>query len=101
MTLCMVWGHSGITCKLISKTESKPRSPHQKFLSQNPHFNKSPGEKCWALSYMKLAKQEDRRKDFLGGSVAKNPPANAGDTGSIPGPGSSHTVQATKPMHGN
>ena len=26
------------------------------------------------------------RWDFPGGSVAKNPPANAGDTGSIPGP---------------
>ena len=25
-----------------------------------------------------------------GGAVAKNPPANAGDTGSIPGPGRSH-----------
>ena len=25
--------------------------------------------------------------DFLGGSVVKNPPANAGDTGSSPGPG--------------
>ena len=24
---------------------------------------------------------------FLGGSVVKNPPANAGDMGSIPGPG--------------
>ena len=42
-----------------------------------------------------------RRKDFLGGSVAENPPADAGDTGSIPGPGSSHMVWATKPMHGN
>ena len=27
--------------------------------------------------------------DFPGGSVVKNPPANAGDTGSIPGSGSS------------
>ena len=27
---------------------------------------------------------------FPGGSVVKNPPANAGDTGSIPGPGGSH-----------
>ena len=26
---------------------------------------------------------------FLGGSAVKNPPANAGDTGSIPGPGRS------------
>ena len=28
--------------------------------------------------------------DFPGGSVIKNPPANAGDTGSSPGPGRSH-----------
>ena len=27
---------------------------------------------------------------FPGGSVVKNPPASAGDTGSIPGPGRSH-----------
>ena len=29
-------------------------------------------------------------RDFPGGSVVKNPPANAGDTGSSPGPGRSH-----------
>ena len=29
-------------------------------------------------------------KGFPGGSVVKNPPANAGDTGSSPGPGRSH-----------
>ena len=28
--------------------------------------------------------------DFRGGTVLKNPPANAGDTGSSPGPGRSH-----------
>ena len=28
--------------------------------------------------------------DFPGGAVVKNQPANAGDTGSIPGPGRSH-----------
>ena len=27
---------------------------------------------------------------FPGGTVVKNPPANAGDTGSSPGPGGSH-----------
>ena len=27
---------------------------------------------------------------FPGGTVVKNPPANAGDRGSIPGPGRSH-----------
>ena len=29
-----------------------------------------------------------------GGAVAKNPPANAGDTGSSPGPGRSHMPQS-------
>ena len=28
--------------------------------------------------------------DFPGGAVVENPPANAGDTGSSPGPGGSH-----------
>ena len=29
-------------------------------------------------------------RDFPGGAVVKNPPANAGDMGLIPGPGRSH-----------
>ena len=29
-------------------------------------------------------------RDFPGGAVVKNPPANAGDTGSSPSPGRSH-----------
>ena len=33
-------------------------------------------------------------KDFAGGAVVKNPPANAGDMGSIPGPGGSHIPQS-------
>ena len=32
--------------------------------------------------------------DFPGGAVVKNPPANAGDTGSNPGPGRSHMPQS-------
>ena len=35
--------------------------------------------------------------DFPGGPVVKNPPANAGDTGLIPGPGRFRTHQATMP----
>ena len=38
--------------------------------------------------------------DFPGGTVVKNPPANAGDTGLSPGLGRSH-CRATKPMHQN
>ena len=29
-------------------------------------------------------------KHFPGGAMVENPPANVGDTGSIPGPGRSH-----------
>ena len=33
---------------------------------------------------------ENLERDFPGGAVVKNPPANAGDTGSNPGLGRSH-----------
>ena len=32
--------------------------------------------------------------DFPSGTMEKNPPANAGDTGSIPGPGRFHVPQS-------
>ena len=32
------------------------------------------------------------KHDFPGSSVVKNPPADAGDTGLIPGPGRSHML---------
>ena len=35
------------------------------------------------------------RLDFPGGPVVKNPPASAGDMGSIPGPGRSHILTGT------
>ena len=35
-----------------------------------------------------------RKRDFPGGAVVKNLLANAGDTGSIPGPGRSHMPQS-------
>ena len=36
---------------------------------------------------------------LLAGSLVKNPPANAGDMGSIPSPGRSRCHGATKPVH--
>ena len=33
---------------------------------------------------------------FPGGAVVKHPPANAGDTGLIPGPGRSHMLRSNK-----
>ena len=34
--------------------------------------------------------------DFPGGAVVKNPPANAGDMGSIPSPGRSHMPRSNE-----
>ena len=48
-----------------------------------------------------------RDRGFPGGAVVKNPPANAGGTGSSPGLGRSHVWEdptccgATKPMQHN
>ena len=42
---------------------------------------------------MGLVPLRKRLQDFPGGAVDKTPPANAGDTGSIPGLGRSHTLR--------
>ena len=34
--------------------------------------------------------QKEKDRDFPGGAVVKNPPANAEDMGSSPGPGRTH-----------
>ena len=39
--------------------------------------------------------EKNTNRDVPGGAVVKNPPANAGDTGSSPGPGRSHMPQSS------
>ena len=39
---------------------------------------------------IRLILKKPLSRDFLGGAVVKKPPASAGDTGLIPGPGRSH-----------
>ena len=41
---------------------------------------------------LNITNQKGNAGDFPGGTVDKNSPANAGDTGSIPGPGRSHML---------
>ena len=41
-----------------------------------------------------LRHYEKENRDFPGGAEVKNPPANAGDMGSSPGPGRSHMPQS-------
>ena len=45
--------------------------------------------KCM-LMVQNLKDQKGKVSDFPGGAVVGHPPANAGDTGSCPGPGRSH-----------
>ena len=42
-------------------------------------------------------KEKNSSLSFSGGSLVKNPPANAGDTGSIPDQGRSRVLQLLKP----
>ena len=55
------------------------------------------------VNYFSLKNNSKVCGDFSGGPVVKNPPFNAGDTGSIPGWGTKvpHAVGATKPVHHN
>ena len=49
-----------------------------------------------SLSDSNQTRKRNKRypRDFSGGTVVKNPPANAGDTGLSPGPGESHMPQS-------
>ena len=46
------------------------------------------------LSIKVLISKTRQKGTYPGGTVVKNPPANAGDTGSIPGLGKSHMPQS-------
>ena len=51
------------------------------------------------ISAMPSIMQKDKVQGVPGGSMAKNPPAYVGDTGSIPGGGNiPHVCGATKPV---
>ena len=46
------------------------------------------------LHLNKIAIKNNNKGDLLGGTADKNPPANVGDTGSIPGLGRVHTPRS-------
>ena len=45
---------------------------------------------CKSLEIWRIGQWLEEKQGLPGGTVVKNPPANAGDTGSSPGPGRSH-----------
>ena len=54
------------------------------------HFNLLERSASWWLNEPSGSGYRSPFRDLPGGAVVKNPPANAGDTDSIPGPGRSH-----------
>ena len=46
------------------------------------------------MKFRKVAGNKTNIQDLPGSVVVKNPPANAGDKGSSPGPGRSHMLQS-------
>ena len=48
----------------------------------------------WAAGYLVVPLIKKEEQGFPGGTVVKNLPSNAGDTGSSPGPGRSHMPQS-------
>ena len=68
-------------------------------MTKNKHFKKYNIPKFVWYSYSNSLRHTNSLKnahvqDFPDGTVVKNPPANAGDTGSSPGLGISHTPQS-------
>ena len=56
--------------------------------------NQTEKDKCYMVSLICGIFKKKRYRGFPGGAVIKNPPANAGDTGSSPGPGRSHMLRS-------
>ena len=63
--------------------------------SWKPHLVTSEIRLCCTDQQASHFSSQNHKVGFPGGPVVKNPPANAGDTGSIPGPGRFHMPQGS------
>ena len=80
-------------CYHYSKNEqNKQNKTNRQKKTTNPKKTKT--KKTKRLRTIKKLNQESTDVDFPGGAVVKIPLANAGDTGSSPGPGRSHVLQS-------
>ena len=69
-------------CFTILCLGKSPNRPSSVFINKKLRWDQSIS---WVISLLKTDFE-----DFPGSTVVKNPPANAGDRGSNPGPGRSH-----------
>ena len=59
-------------------------------LNMSNHISRRKQYKGTILTEIVQNHFQELKRDFPGGAVVKNPPANAGDVGLSPGPGRSH-----------
>ena len=78
------------------KVSSQPRNETQVSHIAGRFFTKTLGKPSTHSNLF-----NKKLSDFPGGPVDRNLPANAGDPGSIPGPGRFHMPWATKPLSPN
>ena len=57
------------------------------------HFSREDMKRCSTSLVVRRMQIKTTMRGLPGGTVVKNSPANAGDTGSSPGPGRSHMPQ--------
>ena len=74
-----------------AKPKGGPQTQHSSYVNLNAIILTI---KMNAKSFKRTKKFKYSEGDFPGGTVVKNPPANTGDRGSIPGPGGSHMPQS-------
>ena len=80
--------HSSVTLRIESDCYKPGRPELSLWYLRGAAVTQPSLQGTWILLVFSF--QELHFRDFPGGAVAKNPPANAGDTGSFPGPGRSH-----------
>ena len=81
---------------LCTATKSSSRLPQlEKARVQQQRPNAAKKQKKKQKKHKKILRSNNVSRDFPGGAVVKNPPANAGDTGSGPGPGRSHMPRSS------
>ena len=91
-------GIQKISTNSLEKQTNKQTKKRIKDLNRLLQIRKSKEPKsmqrCLASLIITEIQIKSHNEDFPGGTVVKNPPVNAGDTGSIPGPGRSHMPQS-------